>query len=237
MYAIFSLPNLLSIIRIILTPLFIYFFFGNLWMQLLSLIIFTVAALTDTYDGYFARRCKLSTKFGLILDPIADKVLIISAFAVFAYINMIGWWIVCVFLIRDLFVISLRIKMLYEGSCLITSKLAKYKTIFQFIAVYLLFANMFLHKFIGELPKMHKRFGLFKLPLFGDKPTGFFVKAAVLKPLKTTLSQYLSVIDLIIRIFIYFVVIFAVYTGIDYALQFYKSVLRKDDKENRFPKV
>ena len=71
-----NLPNLLSLLRIILTPLFIIFLFSD--DRLLALIIFAVAAITDAYDGHLARKYNQITPQGKFLDPLADKILVLS---------------------------------------------------------------------------------------------------------------------------------------------------------------
>jgi CDP-diacylglycerol--glycerol-3-phosphate 3-phosphatidyltransferase len=147
MRKIITLPNLLSFARIILTPVFVLLFFGDVKNQILAILIFTIAALTDAYDGYFARKNQIITKFGTFIDPLADKVLVLSTFSIFAYIQTIGWWVVIILALRDLIVTQLRIILLNAGNSLATSKMAKLKTIFQFVGIYLLFLSAFLHNF------------------------------------------------------------------------------------------
>ena len=145
MRAFLNWPNVLSAIRILLTPVFVWLFFGTPQMQILSIIVFIIAAITDAYDGYIARKRKISTSVGAFLDPMADKILILTTFAVFAYITFIGWWVVFVFAFRDLLITWLRTILIKRGSSLVTSKIAKYKTVLQFISISLLFVNMLLH--------------------------------------------------------------------------------------------
>ncbi|MFH1254079.1 MAG: CDP-diacylglycerol--glycerol-3-phosphate 3-phosphatidyltransferase [bacterium] len=176
MCAFLNWPNILSAMRILLTPVFVWLFFGTLHMQILSILVFVIAAITDAYDGYIARKQNMMTSVGAFLDPMADKILILTTFAVFAYIKFIGWWVVFVFAFRDIFITWLRTFLISRGSSLVTSKIAKYKTVLQFISISLLFANMLLHN-----------------------------------------AGYQSVyIDYFVRYFVYLVVAFALYTGLDY---------------------
>ena len=147
MLVLFSWPDIISCLRIFLTPIFIWLFFGNFYMQILSVFIFTIASLTDAYEGYLARKLKIATAFGAFIDPIADKFLILSVFSVFAYIEFISWWVVIIFTLRDLLITWLRMKLIKRGTSLKTSRIAKNKTFLQFFAIYFLFLNMFLHIF------------------------------------------------------------------------------------------
>ncbi len=128
----FNFPNILTIIRILLTPVFIYLFLyvpesGKFYAALL----FFLAALTDWYDGYLARRMNMTTRLGQFLDPIADKILISSALYLFALEGYVFYWIVFTIIARDVVVTALRIYALHHGKPIITSTLAKWKTFAQ----------------------------------------------------------------------------------------------------------
>ena len=138
-------PNVISCLRILLTPIFVWLFFGTPQMQILSIFVFVIAAVTDAYDGYIARKQNIMTSVGAFLDPMADKILILTTFSVFAYTKFIGWWVVFVFAFRDIFITWLRTYLISQGSSLVTSKIAKCKTVLQFVAISFLFANMLLH--------------------------------------------------------------------------------------------
>lgn len=134
-----ALPNILSSLRIFLTPFFVIFLLQGEWWLIVSLIIFTLAALTDTFDGYYARRFEAYTFWGAFLDPIADKVLINTALGVFAYLHLVSWWVVGIIILRDLLVTVLRLQKISHGTVLQTSFIAKFKTTAQFISIYFLF--------------------------------------------------------------------------------------------------
>ena len=113
-------------------PQFIIFLFSEFYnAKLFSLLIFIIAAITDGYDGYLARKYNQITPEGKFLDPLADKVLVLSAFIAFAYIGIIDFWMVSIIIFRDLFVTGLRIIMSNKGFSFITTKISKYKTAFQ----------------------------------------------------------------------------------------------------------
>ena len=131
-------PNILSLIRIILTPLFIILLFADFKMaKVFALLVFAIAAITDAYDGHLARKYNQITPEGKFLDPLADKILVLSAFISFAFINIIDFWMVGIIIFRDLFVTGLRFIMSSRGFEFVTSKLSKYKTAFQLTIIIL----------------------------------------------------------------------------------------------------
>ena len=140
---IMTLPNILTIIRILMTPFFIIcLFYDHPWAKSWALIIFIVASITDAYDGYLARKNDQVTEAGKFLDPLADKILVSSAFISFAVIGVVEYWMVGLIIFRDLFVTGLRLAMSYKGFQMVTSNIAKAKTgtqigIIIFILTYL----------------------------------------------------------------------------------------------------
>ena len=143
-----NLPNLLSLLRIILTPLFIIFLFSD--NRLLALIIFAVAAITDAYDGHLARKYNQITSQGKFLDPLADKILVLSAFFSFAFIGIIDFWMVGIITFRDMFITGSRWIISNKGFEFVTSKLSKYKTAFQLTIIILTLIFLTLESFNME---------------------------------------------------------------------------------------
>ncbi len=134
-----TLPNQLTILRIILTPVFIYFMSGvTMQSRLVGTIIFLLAAATDWYDGYFARRFNWITRWGQFMDPLADKILIASALCIFAYLGYLHWWMVAVMISRYFIITFLRIFALQLGKAIVTSFLAKAKTFIEMLAILIL---------------------------------------------------------------------------------------------------
>jgi CDP-diacylglycerol--glycerol-3-phosphate 3-phosphatidyltransferase len=134
-----TVPNQLTILRIILTPIFLYFFLQNtVEYKLIGTIIFLFAAATDWYDGYVARKFNVITRWGQFMDPLADKILISAALCVFAYLGYIYWWMVIVIVVRDFFITFLRLFALHLGKSIVTSYFAKWKTMVQMTAVIVL---------------------------------------------------------------------------------------------------
>ena len=131
-----NLPNALTIFRVILTPIFIYLLFNSsMYSNLSALIIFILASVTDAFDGYYARKYNIETEFGNFLDPLADKILVSSAFISFYLLDLIELWMVVVILSRDFFITCLRIVMKKNGQSLKTSRIAKSKTAVQLILI------------------------------------------------------------------------------------------------------
>jgi CDP-diacylglycerol--glycerol-3-phosphate 3-phosphatidyltransferase len=134
-----TIPNQLTILRILLTPVFLYFFSSSLFHdKTIGTVIFFIAAATDWYDGYVARRFNIITRWGQFMDPLADKILISSALFVLAYLKILYWWMVIVIASRDFFITFLRWFALKNGKSIVTSNLAKWKTFFQMTAVFFL---------------------------------------------------------------------------------------------------
>ena len=124
-----TLPNILTFFRILITPVFIICLFDDFpGAHLWALFLFIIASITDAYDGYYARKNNMVTDTGKFLDPLADKILVSSAFISFAIMGLINFWMVALILFRDLFVTGLRIIMTRNGFTMMTSRSAKSKT-------------------------------------------------------------------------------------------------------------
>ena len=106
-------------------------FWEHPWGHPAALVIFIIASITDAYDGYYARKYDQVTPEGKFLDPLADKILVSSAFISFALMGIIEFWMVGLIIFRDLFVTGLRMTMERKGLSLVTSTVAKAKTALQ----------------------------------------------------------------------------------------------------------
>ena len=103
------LPNQLTVARIILTPFFFYFFLSPVdELKQVSLLIFVIAAITDWYDGWLARKFNYITAWGKFMDPLADKILTSAAFFGFVIIGTLNLWMVLLIVLRDIIVTALR---------------------------------------------------------------------------------------------------------------------------------
>jgi CDP-diacylglycerol--glycerol-3-phosphate 3-phosphatidyltransferase len=131
-----NLPNVLTLSRIVLAVVLIFLLEENSSTgNILALIVFAVASLTDFYDGHLAKKRGLVSNFGKIMDPIADKILILSAFGVLANIGMIAWWMFIVIALREILVTASRLMAMRRGQVLAAERAGKVKTVVQIIAV------------------------------------------------------------------------------------------------------
>ena len=151
-----NIPNFLSLLRIILVPVFVIFLIQKEYDQ--ALITFTVAGLTDALDGALARLLKCQTKLGAFLDPVADKLLLVTSFVSLALFNLIPGWLAVIVISRD-FIILLGIAILtmmsipYEIKPAIVGKITtalQVATIF-FVLVYKAFTHNFSYLWIEGL--------------------------------------------------------------------------------------
>lgn len=132
-----NLPNVLTIFRIVLTFVFIFTFTQDgSGSRVLALIVFTAASLTDFLDGYLARKYNLITPFGKLMDPIADKFLILSAFFIFMQMQLIATWMFFLIFVREIIVTGLRLVAMKRGVPLAAEGAGKLKTVLQIVAVY-----------------------------------------------------------------------------------------------------
>lgn len=134
-----NLPNRLTLIRIGAAFIFMVFLFtNNLYAKYLALFFFTGAVLTDIYDGKLARRRGIVTNFGKLMDPLADKILIVSAFVSFVGLReiYIPAWTVIIIISREFAITGLRLLAASQGKILAAEKGGKHKTVSQMVAIF-----------------------------------------------------------------------------------------------------
>lgn len=133
------LPNQLTTLRIILTPVFFFLFLsGNSTLIQISLVVYIIAAITDWYDGWLARKFDYITTWGKFMDPLADKILTSAAFFAFVILGVLELWMVVIVVFRDLLITGLRLFAEWQNKSFTTSKLAKAKTMIQMIFIFYL---------------------------------------------------------------------------------------------------
>lgn len=130
-----NLPNKLTVIRIALTPVFLFLFCAEFIPHnyLFALIVFVIAAVTDFVDGYIARKRNLITNFGKIADPIADKILMTAVLLGFMQMKLCSIWIVIIILAREFAISAIRIAAAAQDSVIPANVYGKVKTITQMI--------------------------------------------------------------------------------------------------------
>jgi CDP-diacylglycerol---glycerol-3-phosphate 3-phosphatidyltransferase len=148
-----TLPNKLTMIRISLVPVFIAFiFFDSFYTRIAALLIFILASLTDLYDGILARRNKCITDFGRFMDPLADKLLICSAFISFVEIRElhIHAWMVIVIISREFIITGLRSIAARKGEVISADKTGKFKTTSQIIVIIIILLIMVVNTWLAK---------------------------------------------------------------------------------------
>lgn len=134
-----NIANKLTMLRIFLTFVFMFFLFCHgLWAKVLALIIFIAAALSDFFDGFLASRKNMITDFGRLMDPIADKILVLAAFAAFVQMQLIDAWMFVIIVSREILITSLRLFALNKGKVLSAARAGKHKTVSQMAVIFLI---------------------------------------------------------------------------------------------------
>ena len=131
-----NLPNKLTVARIVLVPFFVFFLLTDILpaSKLLALIVFVLASVTDALDGHIARSRNLVTTFGKFLDPLADKLLVMTALIAFTFERLIDPVAVVIILSREFMVTGLRLVVAGEGVVVAAGIWGKLKTAFTMIA-------------------------------------------------------------------------------------------------------
>ncbi|EKU94416.1 CDP-diacylglycerol--glycerol-3-phosphate 3-phosphatidyltransferase [Alloiococcus otitis] len=152
-----NLPNKLTVFRILMIPVFMVlalvpFDLGSIqgWgsqvdsRMFLAMLVFAVASLTDYLDGYLARKNNLTTNFGKFADPLADKMLVMTAFIILVELGMAPAWVVAIIVCRELAVTGLRLILVEQGGTVLAAALpGKIKTVTQMFAIIFLLIDNF----------------------------------------------------------------------------------------------
>jgi CDP-diacylglycerol--glycerol-3-phosphate 3-phosphatidyltransferase len=146
-----NLPNALALLRIALAPLMFWLLvdrdnpiFANIdvsWIDYMAAFIFVIASVTDFFDGFIARSWNQMTKLGAILDPLADKLLMLAAFLGLVFLDRASPWAVLIILTREFFITGLRVQAASEGKSVSSTLAGKTKTVVQMVAVGFLLMN------------------------------------------------------------------------------------------------
>jgi len=132
-----NLPNQLTLLRVLLTPVFVLLLLSeSAFSKQMSLMVFVIAALTDWYDGWAARKFGYTSRWGKFLDPLADKILSSAALLCYVSLDLVEGWMVWIVIIRDFLITGLRSYAEYKDRPIVTSKTAQAKTFGQFVAIY-----------------------------------------------------------------------------------------------------
>lgn len=139
---IVNIPNILTLFRLFLIPVFILFFFSKLAHSLiLSILIFLLAGVTDILDGYIARKYNLITKWGIVLDPLADKLMLLTVLSCLVIKNYILLWILIIVAVKEIFMI-VSSTFLYKKDTIIPSNIfGKITTFLFYLSIFVLTFN------------------------------------------------------------------------------------------------
>jgi len=134
-----NLPNKITLARVCLIPIYLFVYLAqplselpNMW---LALVIFSVASITDAVDGYIARKYKLISNFGKLMDPLADKLLVSAALVAFVASGTLSAWVVVLLISREFFVSGIRQLAAEQGIVVAASVSAKFKTTTQIVLI------------------------------------------------------------------------------------------------------
>src|SRR6476660_4508731 len=131
-----NLPNKLTLSRFVLTVAFLIVMFSQIrFHETIALILFSAAGISDFLDGQIARRRKLITNFGILMDPLADKIMVCSAFIAFVDLKWIPSWMVVIIVARELAITGLRLLAASKNLVLAAEAYGKHKTISQIVAI------------------------------------------------------------------------------------------------------
>ena len=148
-----NVPNQLTIVRIILTPIFLALFLAPIpHHYLIGLIVFAVGAITDFLDGKIARKNNIVTVFGQLADPVADKILTTAALLAFMQFGLCNIWIIMIVLLREFTITSFRLVATAQGVVIPANFYGKLKTVSQMVFSILIMIMAELYD-IGILPE------------------------------------------------------------------------------------
>ncbi|HWQ93134.1 MAG TPA: CDP-diacylglycerol--glycerol-3-phosphate 3-phosphatidyltransferase [Clostridia bacterium] len=168
-----NLPNKLTISRFALTGAFLAVMFSQIGgHETIALSLFAAGGVTDFLDGQIARRRKLITNFGILMDPLADKIMVCSAFIAFVGLGWIPAWMVVIVVARELAITGLRMLAASKNVVLAAERYGKHKTISQIVAI---IAILVVHSYAGW-----GWFGkIFGFEIFGKPWAALFTQAAI----------------------------------------------------------
>lgn len=133
-----NVPNILTLFRLFLIPIFILVFFSNSPHNFLyAILIFLVAGATDFLDGYIARKYKLVTDWGTILDPLADKLMLLTVLSCLVISSYLPIWVFLIILGKDLFMIIMGTILYTKGTIIPSNVFGKVSTIFFYLSIFI----------------------------------------------------------------------------------------------------
>jgi CDP-diacylglycerol---glycerol-3-phosphate 3-phosphatidyltransferase len=146
-----NLPNYLTYLRIILIPVFVLLLIDpSPFMVILANFVFIFAAFTDYIDGFLARRWGAVSDFGKLLDPIADKILVMAALVMLTSLHWVPGWMVVLVLAREIWITGIRALAASQGNIIAAGNTGKWKSFLQMFSIVLLLAHDYKISFFGK---------------------------------------------------------------------------------------
>lgn len=139
-----NLPNKLTVLRVLLVPVFVIFLMCSItpYDKWIALFVFIIASLTDMLDGKIARKYNLVTNFGKFMDPLADKLLVCSAFICFIELEKLPTWMVLIVIAREFIISGFRLVAADNGIVIAASMWGKYKTAVSMVMICFVIADI-----------------------------------------------------------------------------------------------
>lgn len=165
-----NLPNKLTVLRVLLVPFFVWFLLAETVPHhyLVAFVLFAAASYTDHLDGKIARRDNLITNFGKFMDPLADKIMVVSALICFTALGLTNPWFVILIVFREFAVTSIRLVASGSGKVIAANIWGKAKTVSQIVAILVVITAAYLEELssLGILPLSETVLGV--LAIFGE---------------------------------------------------------------------
>jgi CDP-diacylglycerol--glycerol-3-phosphate 3-phosphatidyltransferase len=196
---IIHIANLLTTLRVVIVPFFICAVFGmSVFSKAAALVLFGLAALSDYFDGYFARKYSRQSKFGEFLDPLADKLIVGGAFISFALLPdlLMPLWLIAIILSRELLVTLMRVAAIRKNRPITTEFSGKVKTAVQMSTIIVILALLLLKRILiaKEMGLMLQRGPDVWVELFGAS-AGLFLY--YIPPVLTAVSALLALVSMV----------------------------------------
>jgi len=142
MFSLRNLPNLLSLLRIALVPPVVFYLLQHHYMP--ALILFVVAGVTDSLDGWLAKRFNWQSALGEILDPLADKLLLVSSYISFAWLELLPMWLVLSVILRDVIIVGggLLYRFFFGAVVISPTYISKLNTLMQIVLIAVMLVSL-----------------------------------------------------------------------------------------------
>ena len=152
-----TLPTKLTLLRILLTVVTLVLLFARgPHMRTAALAVFLIAGFTDWLDGYLARRWNQRTPLGALLDPIADKILVLGLFLAFVQLSLVPWWMVLAIAGREFLITGVRLMAASRHVVLSAETEGKHKTAWQIFTIFLILLLLALQESVGLSPETRR---------------------------------------------------------------------------------